>query len=238
MDGNHRRSFLAHPAINGIESVLLDGAHNGAGGIHLERGGNAGHRHDDVRGRKGKLRRALRQNLVAARVKVIPLPIGDRAVDVQVQVAPHQQQADHGTRFKVRGARRRVLRAPGNHPALHGLQPHAAELRRKQVDGGIRKTPEAQGKQQAGKGSARAPGASGKGEGLWAASSFTITRPRSGDPPETLAMRKLSLGDQCAVEVGEEGTTDSISSMGVIPAIASLESGNERETAPTSLPST
>src|SRR5208337_1666742 len=46
---------------------------------------------------------------------------------------------------------------------------------------------------------------SGRGETMVAASSFTITRPRSGDPPETLAMRKLSLGDQCAVEAPEEG---------------------------------
>ena len=82
------------------------------------------------------------------------------------------------------------------------------------------------------------PSGPGRGTRPGVATSLAITRARSGDPPAVFTIWKLSLGDKRAVEAGGEGNTVSISSMGVIPAMAPLERGKARETAPTSLPST
>src|SRR5579862_8726905 len=106
-----------------------------------------------MRGGKGKLCRSLSQNLVSAGVKVITIMQGYRAIDVHIQVAAHQQQADHGTGLKVGGTGRQVLSASRNHTARGRFEAEASKFGGKEIYGSRRKASEVHRKQETGKGS-------------------------------------------------------------------------------------
>ena len=148
MNGDHG-SLIAHHAIDRREPVLMDAAHTRPGSIDFERAGQARYRQQHLRVRKRNLEGPCHQQLVAAGIDVIALPVGDGAVRVEVQIAPDQEQADHRAGFD-RGAGfgaclATLLRsAAGEDPARHGFEAHGAEDRRITLDEFAREAPEPQ----------------------------------------------------------------------------------------------